>query len=168
MNTLKFLAFGRSLATGREVVGRFRVRHECLLPRFEEETSEQELSSGVLNNWWRRACSLFRPGARLAWAKKAAPQTVPPMAEAAAELVVKSEAFASASPLIGAASVQALPPNFTAGARRTPSALQREFRFERVSVVCNDLHDADFEIVPVSMQARAVSIDAKPHALISA
>lgn len=168
MNTLKFLAFGRSLATGREVVGRFRVRHECLLPRFEDETSEQELSSGALNNWWRRFCNLFRPGDRPTWAKKAAPQPVLPMAEAAADPVVQSETFASGSPLIGAASVQALPPSFTAGARRTPSALQREFRFERVSVVCNDLHDADFEIVPVSMQAKAVSIEAKPRALISA
>lgn len=168
MNTLKFLAFGRSLATGRDVVGRFRVRHECLLPRFEDETTEEEFSSTVLNTWWRRACNLFRPATRLAWSKKSVPQPVLPTAETGADPITKSETVASRPQRIGSASTQAFPSSFAAGAKQIPSALQREFRFERVSVVCNDLHDADFEIVPVSMQARAVSIDAKPRALISA
>jgi len=152
MNTLKFLAVGSSLDAGREVVGRYRLREAGMLPRFESEPPSTPAS------WWRRLMARLQ-----------ALVFSPPMAVAspltdslAIEPAVSGKADLGAATGAGASPVAAPSPesisrtgNTTGG--QLPKPFQHEFRFASVTVVCNDLHDADIEIVSSSRRRRMSS-----------
>jgi hypothetical protein len=141
MNSLKLLAFGNSLAPGRDVVGRFREREDCVLPRFEAAPAGQG------GSWWRRLLARFRPETPVPTESCANTPTLP-----ALSAPVEVNALA-AEPACGEPVITTPPavPRATLDqgteTNRLVTARQREFRFEHVTVVCNDLHDADFEFV---------------------
>lgn len=141
MNSLKLLAFGNSLAAGREVVGRFREREDCVLPRFEAAADGRD------GSWWRRLLARFRPGlpAGVESPVSTAPVQAPAPPLASSTLTAEPTAGETAT-----ISLPAAPPTVAdhgAITQRLVTARQREFRFEHVTVVCNDLHDADLEFV---------------------
>jgi len=141
MNSLKLLAFGNSLAAGREVVGRFREREDCVLPRFAAAAHGRD------GSWWRRLLARFRPGPP---AGLESPVSTSPVQAPA--LLLESSTL-TAEPTAGEpaiVSLPAAPPTVAdrgAITQRLVTARQREFRFEHVTVVCNDLHDADLEFI---------------------
>lgn len=150
MNSLKYLAVNTSLETGREVVGRFRMRDDCLLPRFgDDEPMPDSVTPAVARpdrpvSWWRRFLMHFGR------TQPVSGKRFPPYSEtdgpAGNPFVSDSGSGADAVPLIEESAVQS--PK-TAVKKQEPLLLpvQAEFRFENVTVVCNDLHDADFEII---------------------
>lgn len=148
MNSLKFLAVNASLETGRDVVGRFQMREECLLPRFgagnpEGTDRSAENSPQSRPSWWREFFQLFRR-TRVEHAGGSEMKADSRVADGAPEEIQAVQPAAADS---------AGPPEETPITRREPelargaTTVQAEFRFENVRVVCNDLHDADFEIV---------------------
>lgn len=144
MNSLKLLAFGNSLAPGRDVVGRFREREDCVLPRFEA------VPAGLGGSWWRRLLARFRPQTPVPTESCANPPALPAPVEgnALAAEPTCGEPATTAPPALS----RAIMDEGTA-TNRLVTARQREFRFEHVTVVCNDLHDADIEFVSVNSAA---------------
>jgi len=146
MNMLKYLAVGSSLDSGRDVVGRYRVREASLLPRFDPDAETGSASasrSAKMPPWWRRILNWFRP-------VTPSPMVVP-SASNPGELTNRSE-IGDLKPEPQEVSVAS--PTAPSGpqigdgvGRKAQKPVQNEFRFENVMVVCNDLHDADFEIV---------------------
>lgn len=162
MNSLKFLAVTSSLETGRDVVGRFRVRNECSLPRFVAGQSDE--SEDIQPSFWRRLWSRVWPARKV---------ESPFKAEAGGDVVTRPEpsiAHKSESPTFEESSLEfdgerdAAPVVERSGMLLDRGAVvQAEFRFEHVKVVCNDLHDADIEIVsrPSSKQSKQVAATAE-------
>lgn len=157
MNTLKFLAVGSSLDSGRDVIGRYRVREASLLPRFEaaaDEASPATLSSKG-SPWWSRLLKRFRPLSPAGPVPVSAAPTPSGESDAGRDTRVNlpspgsGDAGASRSDRL----TEAVPP--ATARERTARPLQGELRFEKVTVVCNDLHDADFEIVPAPRRPRS-------------
>jgi hypothetical protein len=155
MNTLKFLAVGSSLDSGRDVVGRYRVREASRLPKFDPDAEAASVSVLALGatSWWRRILNMFRSHAPSPTPAPAKAQ----MASAISHLVNSSEvgqpepATGETPPVSSAAPLDPL----LAEDDRLSKPVQREFRFEHVTVVCNDLHDADFEIVSMPRGRRS-------------
>jgi hypothetical protein len=180
MNSLKFLAFGKSWAAGRDVIGRFRMRENCLLPRFEEEPGGVGAAIEPVS-WWRRLGSLFGFRRRSeAAVRPVVPTTEQPEAgvESPFQAVppddggnMKPEgtpgAAIPANPFAAAPVAVAEAP---APAAVKGTAVQREFRFEHVTVVCNDLHDADVEIevLPAPRRRRSQPAAMEQPVLLSA
>lgn len=162
MNTLKFLAVGSSLDSGRDVVGRYRVREASLLPRFDpdaESGAAPAIAPAAAPSWWRRILNLLRIPATSPAANPAAsiPGDLPNRSETR-DLESGPEVIAVASPV-------ATPGPQTEDAvwGQVQKPVQHEFRFENVTVVCNDLHDADFEIVsrPAGRRSPARAMDSR-------
>lgn len=161
MNSLKFLAVTTSLETGRDVVGRFRMRDECSLPRFIEGQADEPET--VRPSWWRRL-----------WARvwRVSKWNSPFQAEVSASPATREE-FSKEPAIVSTAKseptekldasgdvVAAVTHSGMRAERR--EVVQVEFRFEHVKVVCNDLHDADIEIVSPSSrkQSKPLAADA--------
>lgn len=151
MNTLKFLAVDHSLESGRNVVGRYRVRESGLLPRFEPGAAPAHASI----SWWCRLLARFR--------SRPLPLLSVPEERAMVELPADPPTAPSGDSVGGVARAPRFPPAtlssgahpaIQAEAEGVPKPCQREFRFENVKVVCNDLHDADFEIVSTARRPR--------------
>lgn len=156
MNTLKFLAVGSSLDSGRDVIGRYRVREASLLPRFEAAADEASPATVSTKDspWWSRLLKRFRalspaaPGLITAALTPSGDSDVG--LDARVDLATSGNSDAGASRLGGL--TESVPP--ATARERTVRPLQGELRFEKVTVVCNDLHDADFEIVPAPPRPR--------------
>lgn len=158
MNSLKFLAVNASLETGREVVGRFQMREECLLPRFggaNPEGSDRSAVSAAPSRpaWWRGLFRWFRktraerPGDSNEARSPSAFDTPPPELHSSQPTMARLADPSERAPVANREPEPAGP----------QGAVQAEFRFENVKVVCNDLHDADFEIVSRPQQGRRVN-----------
>ncbi len=160
MNMLKYLAVGSSLDSGREVVGRYRVREASLLPRFDpdaEARSAAAIGPAKAPSRWRRI---------LSWLRSLAPSPMAvPAASYPGELTNQSETRELESEpqeISVALPAAATGPRIEDGVRQqAQKPVQNEFRFENVMVVCNDLHDADFEIVsrPRGRRSPAKAVD---------
>ncbi len=199
MNTLKFLAVGSSLDSGRDVIGRYRVRAASLLPRFEpgEEPAPAPAPAGPAATaaprpWWQpllhSLLPRFEPGEEPAPAPTAPAATAPAAATAAPRPwwqpllhtlrrlrpsrkpttshqtpaaseqspVTSAQPPATSDPLPTANAQHPTPNTQTTARRAEPQPqpeparrpIQREFRFQHVTPICNDLHDADLEIIP--------------------
>ena len=148
MNALRLLFCGNSLAPGHDIVGRFRMRDDQLLPRFGADSQPEPTAAtkGDVDSWWKRLHkSIFRGSLNpLRFTRNgsfAAPVTerdAVRMAPAAAPVAARAADEQNDG-------VRVLNPF-----QRTPhdpKPGQTEFRFEKLKVVCNDLHDADFEVV---------------------
>lgn len=140
MNSLKLLAFGNSLAAGRDVVGRFREREDCILPRFEATPAGQGES------WWRRLLARLRPATPVVTESSANTPVQAPSSPIASSARAAERTGEEARTKAPPAAPQASSDN-QATTHQLVTARQREFRFEHVTVVCNDLHDADLEFV---------------------
>lgn len=151
MNALKYLAVDRSLVTGRDVVGRFQMRNDCLLPQFNGSDSDRrdETSAAAAPSRWRRLFDWLTGGA-----------VSPPAPLRVAAVSPNGEApQVNRSPVAAKAASRA-----QVTVEVPPAKLeQAEFRFEKVRVVCNDLHDADFEIVTLPARKRREAAPVLPQ-----
>lgn len=143
MNALKFLAVDRSLCTGRNVVGRFQMRQDSLLPHFNAAEAEAgtelvEPRTESQPSRWRRVIEWLTGRKANVVATPVKPASVPAHGESVAAVSTTAKRESSCERLTSPAS-----------SNQTLPVVQSEFRFENVKVVCNDLHDADFEIVSV-------------------
>jgi hypothetical protein len=159
MNSLKLLAFGNSLAAGREVVGRFREREDCVLPRFEVAPPART------DSWWRRWLARWRPAPPVGMGSVVEPPTEPgPFPAAVSSAPAPAPTGGVPVTETPAAALEAAPDSAPVTSRLV-TARQREFRFEHVTVVCNDLHDADLEFVSVKPAGRVRAASEPPQTL---
>jgi hypothetical protein len=170
MKSLRLLAFGSSLASGRDVVGRFRMREECLLPHFGgEAASGPEPRAGTPDagpSWWRRLGGLFRAAPRPATrGVDATPDLAPAVPAVEAKPGPQTPAVAD-QPGQEQSGIIFYNPFRKEAPESKPR--QAEFRFANVTVVCNDLHDADFEIVPAARSRRQAPPRVEPEMVAQA
>jgi len=138
---MKYLMVDRSLSTGRDVIGRFQVREGCSLPKFCSEAPEVPVEVRTSSPWWQW---LHRMAGRAQPAQGAA--IVSGSEAGDRRLVARTDDGAETSTVVPAVALSGLPP--------VKRCAQTEFRFDHVRVVCNDLHDADFELVAASVEKR--------------
>lgn len=155
MNTLKFLAVDSSLDSGRDVVGRYRLREERLLPRFDPDNDASGSPSSFaarVSSWWRRLFNNLFGGRSAAAVADPAPAPEPSMvgADAIGSSKVGEPEAETSEAVVELPTVAFAAPAAEAVGQRLPKPEQREFRFAHVTVICNDLHDADIEIVSTS------------------
>ncbi|HAV65275.1 MAG TPA: hypothetical protein DCY13_23245 [Verrucomicrobiales bacterium] len=153
MNVLKYLAVDRSLSTGRDVVGRFQLREDCLLPTFQLPASEAGSDGPVPVNPVEKPSPLRRLIGWLTGRKAAV--SLRSEEQSAVESTKSVDVAQMSAPT---AATVAFRPKSSEESDQRPE--QAEFRFENVRVVCNDLHDADFEIVsaPSSRRERTAQV----------
>jgi hypothetical protein len=153
MNALKFLAVDRSLDSGKDRVGRFQMRELGMLPVLTEkrpaavaaQPSAPAKPGTSRRSMWRRLVGwVGRSGSvdvdatgvpvedqpELQPVCRAQPEAAAPTTESNAEAGGRFARFTGYNPFN----------------RTEKKAVQAEFRFENVRVVCNELHDTDFII----------------------
>lgn len=164
MNSLNLLSVDRALSDGKEVVGRFQMRDDALLPQFHgkpeaspesvkaEEAAEMRPvdpvavpSNPVKRSMWRRFfgwvgrgdADVFRGGSATATGSETPGKPGP--VKASGKSAEPRKRFAA----------------FQWGQK---DGNQAEFRFENVKVVCNDLSDTDFIIKTNRQKVRVQSL----------
>lgn len=159
MNALKLLFCGNSLAPGQDVVGRFRMREDQLLPRFGGDLAGKPTAAdpSVGRSLWTRLRRIFSGGG------------INLKSSAGDGLFTTSAVNDNVAGMVDAALAQspeaeqveiARKPNFFRTQPRDAKVVQAEFRFGKVKVVCNDLHDADFEIVSAPQKRNVAPVSA--------
>lgn len=156
MNALKFLAVDRSLDSGKDFVGRFRMREFGMLPELTEKRSVAVESESAAvaerptsrQSMWRRL---------VGWVGRTGPMTANPKT-GSVEKKRERQLFRQTTPeqlepAAGPSGVKveggrrfALFASCNPFGRTEKKVVQAEFRFEHVRVVCNELHDTDFII----------------------